>query len=157
MKTETLPINGYEYSCGQLPARIGTRVAARLANALAAGVKALPEEGFEMDTAQMVAFIAPILQDPNLGDTLDYLCATFAERTMVRDASSGNEQPLTRIFDAHFADRYDDMLLWLVFALRVSLSSFFRGVRAHVARAVADGKSASKSPASAATTGLAGA
>lgn len=158
LKTESLVIGQYEYTCAQLPARKGLRVASRLANALAAGVKALPEEGFEMDTAQMVSFISPILQDPNLGDTLDYLCATFAEGTQIRDtAQDGGGRSLSTCFDVHFADSYDDMLLWLVFALRVSMSSFFRGVRGHVARAVADGKSASKSPSSPAKTGPAGA
>ncbi len=157
MRTESFPLNGYEYTCGQLPARLGVRVAARLANALAAGVKALPEEGFEMDTGQMVSFLAPILQDPDLGDTLDYLCATFAERTMVKDLNTGNEQPLARSFDVHFADRYDDLLLWLVFALRVSMSSFFRGVRGLGAQAAAGVRSVSKSQGSAQPTGNAGA
>lgn len=158
MKTESLVIGEHEYTCGQLPARKGLRVASRLANALSAGVKALPEEGFEMDTAQMVSFLAPILQDPNLGDTLDYLCATFAEGTTYRHVSQdAGGRNLLAAFDVHFADRYDEMLLWLVFALRVSMSSFFRGVRGLGAQAVAGVRSASKSPVSAQTTGLAGA
>lgn len=158
MRTESLVIGNFEYTCGQLPARKGLRVASRLANALSVGVKALPEEGFEMDVAQMVAFIAPILQNPELGDTLDYLCATFAEGTTVRglDQENGGRQ-LSAMFDVHFADAYDDMLLWLVFALRVSMSSFFRGVRGLGAQAVAGARSASKSPGSAQTTGPAGA
>lgn len=158
MKTESLVIGQYEYTCGQLPAREGLRVASRLANALAAGVKALPEEGFEMDTGQMVSFLAPILQNPELGDTLQFLCDTFAKGTQIRDVSqeSGGRR-LDQCFDAHFADRYDDLLLWLVFALRVSMSSFFRGVRGLGAQAAAGARSASKSPPSAAKTGPVGA
>ncbi len=157
MTQETLEIGNYAYTCAKLPARKGLRVASRLANALAAGVKALPEEGFEMDVAQMIAFVAPIVQNPDLGDTLEYLCATFAEGTMVRDLGANTEQPLSRIFDVHFQDKYDDMLLWLVFALRVSMSSFFRGVRGLGAQAVAGARSASKSPGSAQPTGPVGA
>lgn len=158
MKTETLVIGDFEYTCAQLPARKGLRVASKLANALAAGVKALPEEGFEMDVAQMVAFIGPILQNPELGDTLDFLCMTFAEGTQFRPAGQeSGGRTLSAAFDAHFADKYDDMILWLVFALRVSMSSFFRGVRGLGAQAVAGARSASKSPGSAQTTGPAGA
>ncbi len=158
MKTESLIIGGYEYTCGQLPARKGLRVASRLANALAAGVKSLPEEGFEMNTGQMVSFLAPILQNPELGDTLDYLCATFAEGTIIKATSqeAGGRQ-LSDVFDVHFADKYDDMLLWLVFALRVSMSSFFRGVRGLGAQAAAGVRSASKSQGSAAPSGQSGA
>lgn len=156
LKTESLVIGNFEYTCAQLPARKGLRVASRLANALAQGVKSLPEDGFEMDAAQMALFIAPILQDPNLGDTLDYLCATFAEGTQVRELSQEGSRSLASFFDVHFADSYDEMLLWLVFALRVSMSSFFRGVRGLGAQAVAGARSASKSPASPGTTGHAG-
>ncbi len=156
LRTESLELNGYRYQVTAIPARLGTRVAARLANALAAGVRSLPEEGFEMNEAQLAAFIGPILQDPGLGDTLDFLIDVFSEQTQVSDLSTGNTVPLKRAFDVHFGDKYDDMLSWLVFALQLSMSSFFRVARDHAARAAA-AQSASKSPHSAGTTGNVGA
>ncbi len=156
LRTESLSLSGYTYQVTAIPARTGTRVAARLANALAPAVKALPEEGFEMNAEQLAAFIAPILQDPSLGDTLDYLIGVFSAQTTVTDESNNNTQPLARAFDIHFADKYDDMLSWLVFALQLSMSSFFRVARDHAVRA-AVAQSNSKSPRSAGTTGSVGA
>jgi len=160
MKTEKLELNGRVYTCQQLPARLGLQVASKLANALAPAVKALPEEGFEMNDSQLAAFIEPILSNPELNGTLQFLCSTFAERTIVDTVNANGQEvqfPLGRIFDDHFADSYDDLIAWLVFSLKLSLSSFFRSVRGLVASQKAKTELASKSPNLPATSGPAGA
>ena len=156
MKTETLTLNGYEYQVTAIPAREGVRVAARLANALAGAVKELPEDGFELNIGLIVRFIEPILSNPQLGDTLDYLIGVFSNRTVVVNPSNGTSQPLSRSFDVHFSDSYDDLGIWLAFSLKVSMSSFFRGVRGLGVQAAADAKSRSKSPSSVEQTGKSG-
>ena len=156
MKTEKLALSGYEYSCTQLPARVGLRVAARLAQALAPGVKALPEEGFELTS--LAAMLEPVLGNPALCDTVDYLVSIFAERTEVTNLQAGTTQPLARVIDLQFADSYDDMITWLVFSVKLSLSSFFRGARGLAVQVAAAGagKSVSTSPISAPMTGQSG-
>lgn len=149
-KTEIRQIGECEYQVTAIPAKLGCRVAARLANALAPAAKALPEEGFELSPEQLVRFLEPIFANPELGDLLDYLCTTFAERTVVTDLN-GSQFPLGRIFDTHFADRYDDLIQWLAFSLQVSMSSFFRGARGLAVQAAAGINL--KSPSSAATSG----
>ncbi len=156
MKQGTIELGGSSYLCTALPAREGTRVAARLAAALAPGLNALPEEGFEVDPAMVAKILGPIFSDPGLADTLDFLITKFSARTVVTDLSTEKQLPLDRVFDTQFSDNYDLMIEWLLFSVNLSLSSFFRSARALAVRAVAAGKSPSKSPTSAEKTGSAG-
>jgi hypothetical protein len=155
-KTETRQIGDFHYTVTALPAKAGCRVAARMAKALAPAAKSLPEEGFELDPAQIVKLLEPIFANPDLGDLVDFLCVTFAERTLLDwdDATGHKQVPLSRVFDQHFSDRYDDLIAWLAFALQTSMSSFFRSARGLAVQAAA-GVSL-KSPNSAAKTGPAG-
>jgi len=156
-KQDSREIGDYTYTVTALPAKTGCRVAARLANALAPAAKALPDEGFELEPSQIVKALEPIFTNPELGDLLDYLCATFAERTLLSwtdEAGQPRTTPLKNVFDAHFSDRYDDLIAWLVFALQTSMSSFFRSARGLAVQAAA-GLSL-KSQSSAAKTGHAG-
>jgi|SRR5215204_6295593 len=159
MKSATTQIGKYEYVVTAVPAKVGVRIASKLANALAPAAKALPEEGFEMDVQAIVRFIEPIISNEDLADLLDYLNATFAERTLIRwidDNGTERTQPLARVFDEHFSDSYDDWIMWLGFALQTSMASFFRGVQGLGELAALGNKSNSKSPSSAAKTGPAG-
>lgn len=155
-KQETQQIGDFAYTVTALPAKAGCRVAARLANALAPAAKSLPEEGFEMDAAQIVKMLEPIFGNPDLGDLVDFLCTTFAERTLLDwdDASGHKQVRLDRVFDLHFSDRYDDLIAWLAFALQTSMASFFRSARGLAVQAAAG--ISLKSPSSAERTGPAG-
>lgn len=155
MKQETITLGDFEYKCTALSARAGTRVAARLANALAPAVKALPEDGFELAPTTIAQMIEPVLTNPDLAGTLDFLIDTFGANTMVINPTNGNEQPLMRVFDVQFSDGYDHMISWLVFSVRLSLSSFFRGARG-LGALIAQAGLASKSPSPAAQTGKSG-
>ncbi len=154
MKTETITLGQYELTMTALPARVGVRVAARLTNALAPGVGSLPEDG-NPTVKDIAEALARVAGDPALGDLIDYLIATFGERTQVRNVDTGQTQPLMRAFDVIFSDAYDDMLTWLAASLQLSLSSFLRRARELVAQALA-AQSVSKSPNSAAKTGSVG-
>lgn len=157
MKQETLSLNGFDYVCTALPARTGIRVAAKLAAALAPGISELPDEGFEVEPKVLAKMLTPVLTNPDLADTLDYLIATFAERTQVNNVAQERSQPLARVIDTQFDDAYDDMISWLLFSVKLSLSSFFRGARGLGALVAAAGaRSVSKSPASPETTGKSG-
>ncbi len=158
LKQQQIQIGLWAYELTQLDARQGIRAAARLANALAPSFKALPAEGFKLTPEQAAAFVEPALRDPALAETVLYLCDIFAERTAVlgekRDERTGESVPtrmqLSRILDQHFADSYDDMILWLVASIKFSLASLFRsvqGIAALVPRTEAQG-SGSQSPTS---------
>ncbi len=150
LKQQQVQIGAWSYELTQLDARQGIRAAARLANALAPSFKALPADGFKLTPEQAVAFVEPALRDPALADTLLYLCDLFAERTAVIGEKEGvpTRMQLSRILDQHFADSYDDMILWLVASIKFALASLFRsvqGIAALVPRTEAQG-SGSKSP-----------
>lgn len=152
LKQQQIQIGVWSYELTQLDARQGIRAAARLANALAPSFKALPSDGFKLTPEQAAAFIEPALRDPALAETVLYLCDLFAERTAVIGEKEGvpTRMQLSRILDQHFADSYDDMILWLVASIKFSLASLFRsvqGIAALVPRTAAQG-SGSQSPTS---------
>ena len=156
MKIESTTINGYEYTVQAVSARVGVRMQARLAQALAPAMASLPTDGFEVTPESIARLIAPVLQDDKLSGTLDYLIDSLQANTTVKDLSTGNTLPLERVFDVRFSDDYEALYMWLAFALKVSMSSFFGSVLSHVAQAQAVGRSASKSPSSPETTGQSG-
>lgn len=150
LKQQQIQIGAWSYELTQLDARQGIRAAARLANALAPSFKALPSEGFKLTPEQAMAFVEPALRDPALADTVLYLCDLFAERTAVLGEKEGTptRMQLNKILDQHFADSYDDLILWLVESVKFSLASLFRsvqGIAALVPRTAAQ-SSESKSP-----------
>ncbi len=164
LKQETIRLGGFDYVCTALTSRVGLRVAARITNALApalAGAGSLEHatKGTDGEDAldSLGAMLAPVLSNPALSDTLDYLIDTFAACTLVR--ASGAEEggaPLARTLDVQFSDSYDDLLAWLLFSIKLSLSSFFRGARG-LGVLLAQAGQASKSPSSAEKTGQSGA
>lgn len=157
LKTDTIELGGMHFVCTALSARVGTRVAAKLINALAPAVKATPFDGSPNED-DIGAMLAPVLSNPELSSTLDFLIDTFAANTIVQNpAQDGGGQPLPRVFDLQFSDAYDDMIAWLLFSIRLSLASFFRGARSLAALLAAQTGKASKSPSSAETTGQSGA
>jgi hypothetical protein len=67
-------------------------------------------------------------------DDLVAICDPLAQNTFVRTGPS--QTPiLAKIFDDHFAGKYDLMAKWLVFALEVNFGSFFDGLRKKVPQA----------------------
>lgn len=130
LQSEQVQIGDCTYAIGKLPARVGVRTAALLMNVIAPSVKALPVEGFKLENeAQLAALLEPLFSNPELGDKLDVLCATFAERCVVTTAD-GKIFPLSKIFDEHFSDNLDGLTMWLYHSVRVSMSSFLRGASA---------------------------
>lgn len=164
LKQETIRLGGFDYVCTALTSRVGLRVAARITNALApalAGAGSLehatkgePGDADALDS--LGAMLAPVLSNPALSDTLDYLIDTFAACTLVRASGAEGGQPLDRVLDVQFSDSYDDLLAWLLFSIKLSLSSFFRGARG-LGVLLAQAGQASKSPISAEKTGQSGA
>lgn len=156
MKQDTIRLGGFDYVCTALSARVGMRVAAKLANALAPAVKEAPLDGAPSED-DIGAMLAPILGNPELSGTLDFLIDTFAANTLVQNpAQEGGGQPLPRVFDVQFADAYDDLCTWLLFSIKLSLASFFRGARSLGALLKAQAATTSKSPRSAEQTGQSG-
>lgn len=130
-RQETVTIGEHEYLLTQLDAEQGIRASARLVNALAPSLSKLPEEGFNITPTQGALMLEPLLRDPNLSDTVIYLCKTFAERSALLGEKDGEptQTPLSKVWKAHFADIQDEMYVWLFECIKLSLSSLFRGAR----------------------------
>lgn len=149
MQTTKIQIDEYTYEIGKLGTRAGIRAGALLSNALAPALKKLPEDGF--NPVQIAAAFEPLLANPEIGSTFERLCDMFAAVTVVHGQGPQGPtlQPLPKVFDAHFTDRYDALMVWFWAALRWSMSSFLRPgspLAELLARVVATGKSASQSP-----------
>ncbi len=133
MRQETVTIGEHNYLLTQLDAELGIKASARLVNALAPSLAKLPEDGLSISPAQGAAMLEPLLRDPNLAETVIYLCKVFAERSSLLGEKEGEptQQPLSRnnLWKVHFADRQDEMYLWLFECIKLSMSSLFRGAR----------------------------
>ncbi len=163
MRQETVTIGEHTYLLTQLDAEQGIRASAKLVNALAPSLSRLPEDGgIDPGPAQIAAMLEPLLSDPNLAETVLYLCKAFAERSALLSEKDGQETqlPLSRVWKTHFADIQDEMYLWLFECIKLSMSSLFRGARSidAVLRALQKKAApASPSPSPAASSGPSGA
>ncbi len=131
MRQETVTIGEHTYLLTQLDAEQGIRASARLVNALAPSLSKLPEDGLDLSPARAAVMLEPLLSDPNLAETLIYLCKTFADRSALLGEKEGQETqvPLSRVWKTHFADIQDEQYLWLFECIKLSMSSLFRGAR----------------------------
>ena len=130
-------------------ASVGLAMGARLAN-MAAPLIAGARKGASPEAAIQYA-----LQQPDLGANLQALAKAFAPFTTLRTAE-GVEADLSKVFEAHFAGRYDALLAWLVGVIKFDLSSFLDGLLAasnELAAELPQAKSSSTSPTGAAKTG----
>jgi hypothetical protein len=59
------------------------------------------------------------------------VCNIFADSTdvVIHDDKGKREPQLSKIFDLHFAGKYDEMLAWLIFCVEVNFGSFFDGLK----------------------------
>jgi hypothetical protein len=119
-ETKSKEIGGHIYQVTQLGALEGRKVLARLAKALAP--LAAPGE----ISARIGAVVAGLKEED-----IEQLCDTFAKHTCVTGGEYGSKAPpLGPIFDAHFVAKYEDLVQWLVFSLRVNFEGFFQGLGA---------------------------
>lgn len=58
---------------------------------------------------------------------LDAMCKKFAEQTLVtyRSESGEREEQLSKIYDLHFAGKYEELYQWLFFCVEVNFAGFF--------------------------------
>lgn len=103
-ETKSKEIGGVTYTFTQLGAIKGRKVCARLAKVLATTVNGQLPQISEED--------------------VDYFCDTYAPLTSV--TIEGKSPQLDKIFDTHFAGKYDEMMQWLWFCLETDFGSFFR-------------------------------
>jgi hypothetical protein len=157
MKSETKQIGEFQYQVTQVSSGVGLEAAARMANILGPGFGAAPTEG-GLDTATIGAVIGKVLSNPALSAQLKWFVVAFAERTQVGFAD-GKTQPLTRIYEEHFAGEVVNQIAWLRFAFEVNMGSFFELAQKLVTSfwAQAKGSSDSMSQPSAPINGVSGA
>jgi hypothetical protein len=90
-------------------------------SSLAQGKHTEVEAALAAGLSQGIFELAERLNEAEVGAVLD----DFAKQTVV---VMGDREPrLSDMFDAHFAGRYDEMLLWARFCLEVNYASFFGG------------------------------
>jgi hypothetical protein len=123
-------IGASHYRITQLPAKRGRAMLVRFVRLLGPGAGAfvggLGRGKASLDAALGIG-IADGLHDlcTRLNDEdLSAICDEFATYTVVIQ-SRDIELQLSKVFDDHFAGRYDEMLAWLRACCEVNFSSFF--------------------------------
>lgn len=117
----------HSYRVQKFGAKQGLRISARIVRMMGAGVTALVAGRNEAAAAvAMVSALPP--------DELVALAVEFADSTTVMlnvQSAAGIQkvpQPLGPLFDAHFVDRYDELIEFFVFAAAVNFGkSLMRG------------------------------
>ncbi len=130
-RQEEVTIGEHTYLLTQLDAEQGIRAQGKLVNALAPSLSKLPEDGFDISPTQAALMLEPLARDPNLSETVIYLCKLFAERSALLGEKDGEttQVPLARVWKTHFADIQDEQYLWLFECIKLSMSSLFRNAR----------------------------
>lgn len=128
--TEEKQIGEYTYVVRKLLAREGMRLGVRVGGLLAPVISSLMASGGEFE-AVIGEAVGELFKKPALADEIDQIMILMAQVTEVSWTQDGEERTLalskTAFFDAHFQDRFDSLIEWLVFALTVNLRSFFAG------------------------------
>ncbi len=138
IKNETRTIGEHEYTVYQLGAKEGREILRRLVKVLGASFDVVAREwgtgGFTSNLPAMARGAVAVVENLE-GPDLVAFCDAFGKSSTVR---LGEKNPkVADVFDLHFAGNYDEMVLWLVFALEVNYAGFFRGMLAKVQSASA--------------------
>lgn len=112
-------IDGHHYRVTPLGARRGAKVARRLVKVLAPLASSSKASLDQLDS-DAISAVANALSDEDLDFVLD-ACAEGTELSGTGEEWTG----LARVFDLHFAGRYQAMMTWLGFALKVNYPDFF--------------------------------
>jgi hypothetical protein len=126
-------IGGNTYQVRILPAGVGLRSAAKLANLIGPGLKGLQGEGED----KFVGFFSDLLSSSALGDQLEYFTRLFGEYTSVKLAGTDAYVELRQVYELHFAANYFELLQWLSFCIEVNHASFFTGAGLNAQKLVA--------------------
>jgi len=121
-KEKTIGANTYQVRI--LPAGVGLRSAAKLANLIGPGLKGL--QGGETED-KLVGFFSDLLSNDALADRLEYFTKLFTEYTSVKIAGSDAYVELRQVYELHFSANYFELLQWLAFCIEVNHASFFTG------------------------------
>jgi hypothetical protein len=129
IETRTTEIQGHKYELTLFGAKQGQRVLVRLGKCLGPAAAALLEKGSAGGVADAIRQFVHSLGE----DDLDYLTEQFAGScnvVLVMTTKAGpkeNPQPLSKLYDHHFARRYPAMLAWLGWCISENYASFFDG------------------------------
>jgi hypothetical protein len=125
-------IGATTYRITQLPTRRGRALLVRLVRLLGPGAgsfvgglgrgRAGIDAALALGVADAVHDLCARLNDEDLA----VICDEFATYTVVV-VSRDIEQQLSKVFDDHFAGRYDELLQWLRACCEVNYASFFGG------------------------------
>lgn len=138
------------YEVTLLDARTGYRLGLKITKALARGAR----KGGELDDVKggetlRVAMLGKVIQglanaiESLPEEDLTHVIETFAKTTSIR-MGENSAPPLSKVFDLHFAGKYDEMLQWIEFCLEVNYGPLVAGVKAKAAAAFATFKSGVK-------------
>jgi hypothetical protein len=125
-------IGAANYRITQLPAKRGRAILVRFVRLIGPGAGAFVG-GLGRGKTGLDAALGAGVADAMLDfctrlneEDLAVLCDEFATYTVVIQ-SRDIEQQLSKIFDDHFAGKYEEMLLWLKACCEVNFSGFFGG------------------------------
>jgi hypothetical protein len=119
-------IEGFTYELTLFGAKQGQRVWLRLAKCLGPAAVEILSQGSAGVGPAVAAFLGGIGEDD-----LDFLTGQFAgscKLVLIMTTAAGpkpNPQPLSNLYDQHFARRYPALIAWFTWAVSENYASFF--------------------------------
>lgn len=132
LEKESLTLGDFRYEVTQFGAKEGRRVLFRLTKMLGPAAAGLVKGSKKDDPwARLGTALTSVLESAKEED-FEYLCDALSRVTKVYkrlESSTGQEiaLDLEKVFDSHFRGRFQDMLAWLAFAIKVNFADFFGG------------------------------
>lgn len=129
VETRTTDIQGHKYELTLFGAKQGQRVFLRLAKCLGPAAAAVLERGSAGGIPEAIRQFVTSLGE----DDLDWLTDQFAgscQLVLMMTTAAGqkpNPQPLTAMYDHHFARRYPALIAWLIWCITENYASFLDG------------------------------
>lgn len=114
-------IGDVQYKVHPLGAKQGCQVMTRLTRLLGGALKGQGMDIKKVDVGAMISGALEAMQESDL----DFLCNTFAAKTMFSTDGGTSWPLLSSRFELHYSANYGEMFEWLQFCLEVNFGSFF--------------------------------
>lgn len=108
METQTKRLGEHEYTVHPLGALKGRKLLVKLIRVMGPALGSDPEKALD-------ALDAGVFEE---------VCDTFADSSFVT-LPSGKAPKVKEVFDLHFAQKYGEMIQWILFSLEVNYGGFF--------------------------------
>ena len=137
----------YTYTFKPLKVREGRPAFLRLTKLVAAAAEGLDEQA-NLDITGLLKALGRAVERLEDAD-LEFFCDLLSKNCDVEGGDYGHKIPLAPVFDTHFQDSYDELVMWLYQGIRANFEKSFLGLAERLGAspaAIASGLTSPKAP-----------